>query len=759
MRNPVSVICLNECWLSQKSDVSTVHLPNYNMFYQAGQCPGHSHCGLITYVHDTFRSDEVHIDQITTGWEQLTVEISQNTPGAKKYLISNIYRPPERYVVELDLFICEFANFIDSLRGLNRVSYICGDFNINLLEITSNKYANEYFESICSRGFFPRITLPTRIQPPSFSLIDNILTNEIDKNTDSISGLLINDLSDHKIIFTFLNDKSYLVKVDKFIDIEKRDERSMNNFINELKSLNIYDQLDKELTGDPNENYQLLSSRLNAAREKHMPRKRVKYKKKLHKKSKWITNGILRSINKKDKLYKTLIQTDLDNTVLYDRLKTEFKDYRASLRKIIRKAKRDYYTHIFNRYKNDIKKTWSLINETLNRNLKKQSTHEFLINDEMINDPIIIANKFNQYFAHIGSTLADKIPSAPHFNSYLSNPVDSVFSFHTVTEENISHIINKLKNKVSYGHDSISNIMIKKAHKPLIKPLTLLINQTLCTGIFPNDLKISRIRPLFKQGSSSLFSNYRPISLLSSLSKIYEYVVFEQLLLYMENNGLFYNDQFGFRPGHSTELASVRFVDTLVQQMDNFNIPISILIDLSKAFDTLDHNIMLSKLRHYGVTGIELDFFTSYLLGRVQYVEYSGVCSQKLPISTGVPQGSVLGPLLFLIYINDLPTVSNIFNILMYADDTTLFCNFDNTQNEFTINNELDNVYRWLCSNKLSLNVIKTKYMCFHTPKRKVVFPDLKINNITIDKVTDFKFLGLIIFKFKVEQTYRPHQH
>ena len=316
----------------------------------------------------------------------------------------------------------------------------------------------------------------------------------------------------YKIIFNFLNDKSYLVKVDKFIDIEKRDERSMNNFINELKSINIYDQLDKELTGDPNENYQLLSNRLNAAREKHIPRKRVKYKKKLHKKSKWITNGILRSINKKDKLYKTLIQTDLDNTVLYDRLKTEFKDYRASLRKIIRKAKRDYYTHIFNRHKNDIKKTWSLINETLNRNLKKQSTHEFLINDEMINDPIIIANKFNQYFAHIGSTLADKIPSAPHFNSYLSTPVDSVFSFHTVTEENISHIINKLKNKVSYGHDSISNIMITRAHKPLIKPLTLLINQTLCTGIFPNDLKISRIRPLFKQGSSSLFSNYRPIS-------------------------------------------------------------------------------------------------------------------------------------------------------------------------------------------------------------------------------------------------------
>ena len=117
--------------------------------------------------------------------------------------------------------------------------------------------------------FFQRITLPTRIQLPSFSLIDNILTNEIDKITDSISGLLTNDLSDHEIILTFLNDKSYLIKVDKFIDIKKRDERSMNNFINELKALNMYDQLDKELTGDPNENHQLLSSRLNAAMEKN----------------------------------------------------------------------------------------------------------------------------------------------------------------------------------------------------------------------------------------------------------------------------------------------------------------------------------------------------------------------------------------------------------------------------------------------------------------------------------------------------------
>ena len=136
-----------------------------------------------------------------------------------------------------------------------------------------------------------------------------------------------------KLFLPSIKTKSYLVKVNKFIEVETRDERSMNNFVNELKEANIYDQLDKQLTGDTNANYELFNSLLNTAREKHLPKKRIKYQKKLHKKSIWITNGILNSINKKDKLYKTLIQTDTNNIVLYERLKNEFKEYRAKSEK------------------------------------------------------------------------------------------------------------------------------------------------------------------------------------------------------------------------------------------------------------------------------------------------------------------------------------------------------------------------------------------------------------------------------------------
>ena len=745
--NPISAICLNECWIKENSNLSAVQLHNYNMFYKPGNRAGHSHCGLIIYVHDQFKCNEIHINQTNTDWDFMCIEMSMCKPNAKKYVLCNFYRLPGGNVHELDMFIDEFSSLLSSIKNLKHSAFVCGDQNINLLHLNSNIRVSAYFERLTSKGFFPRITLPTRlsITGASATLIDNIYSNTIEKNASSKSGILVNDISDHKLIFIYEENNSYQDETIQFVDIEKRDELSIRNFIDELKSLNIYDQLNKDTNCNPNENYQIFSQLIELAREKHLPKKRVKFNKRKHKKSKWITNGIIKSINTKDKLYKMLIQTDINNVELYNTLKREFQIYRATLRMSIREAKRAYYMRTFNNFKSDIKKTWSIINQTLNNRSKTQLSDQFSVNNCTINDPNEIANAFNEYFINIGRSLAEQIQPLHNFNDYLNNPANSRFAFTCVNEVNVLTIINKLKKKSSYGHDNISNVLIIKAKGILVKPLTLLINQALVTCEFPKELKISRVKPLLKNGDVADLCNYRPISLLPSFSKVFEYVIFDQLCNYLRANNLLSIQQYGFRAGHSTELAALKLVDKLTEEMDKNNIPLNIYIDLSKAFDTLNHEILLSKLNYYGISGAENNLFCSYLTGRRQFVDFKGSISNSLAVTTGVPQGSILGPLLFLVYINDLPSISNIFEMLMYADDTTLYCNLNQNTCAIVINNELDKISEWLSSNKLSLNVRKTKFMLFHTSHRNIDYPTLKINNSEIERVSDFNFLGLVL--------------
>ena len=352
------------------------------------------------------------------------------------------------------------------------------------------------------------------------------------------------------------------------------------------------------------------------------------------------------------------------------------------------------------------------------------------------------------FFTNIGPNLAEKIETGKtkRFDVYLKQRVLTTFSFRLMDDKSIAKYISSLASKESAGHDGISLKLLKYLSPVLTKSLCLIINQSLVTGVFPTKLKIAKVLPVFKKDDVTLMDNYRLISLLTSISKLFEKVVFTQLYDYLHKNQLFYSSQYGFRKLHSTEFAALELTDRILKDIDDRDVSLAIFMDLSKAFDTLDHHILLKKLNNYGIEGPALDWFSSYLKGRQQYVELDGVSSSFSQLSTGVPQGSILGPLLFLIYMNDIPNASTFFKYVLYADDTTLFSTINISAGAtHEINNHISKVYDWLTVNKLSLNVKKTKYIVFHAINKNIegVIPELSINGMIIERVQNFNFLGI----------------
>jgi hypothetical protein len=329
-----------------------------------------------------------------------------------------------------------------------------------------------------------------------------------------------------------------------------------------------------------------------------------------------------------------------------------------------------------------------------------------------------------------------------------------------VSENEILKIIDKFDYKKGPGHDGINNLIIKKIAKEVCAPLATIFNLSISNGIVPTDLKLAKVVPIYKKGDPELYSNYRPVSMLPCFSKILERLVFNRCLSFIDKYKILNDRQFGFRKGYSTEMAIIDLVDKIYNAVDLNETTLSIYLDLSKAFDTINHDILLYKLEHYGFRGITLKWFNNYLSDRQQYVHYNLCKSDVKGMTCGVPQGSILGPLLFILYVNDIIYTSSILNFVLFADDTTILYSHKNLADKLNmVNIELQKVTNWFRANKLSINTAKTNYMIMGTPQKTFNFNsdiEVKFDAISLTRVNKTKFLGVIIdenlsFKYHIE--------
>ena len=453
-----------------------------------------------------------------------------------------------------------------------------------------------------------------------------------------------------------------------------------------------------------------------------------------------MTQGLLTSRKSKQKLALKAVKKRSDSAIQSSKL------YDKIYYKLIRKAKELYWSKLISENIRNSKKIWSETSEVLGRGKKKSKmSSTFKLNDKVIKGEKNIANEFNKYFVSVGQNLAKNFTESNNHMKYLG-PKKGNFTLNPVNPEIVTNIIKTLKRKSSTGFDKISNNLIKDLKDELALPLTKIINDSFKTGHIPGQFKLAKVLPLFKKGDKQVFSNYRPISLLSCFSKILEKACHKQLYGFF-NNLYLCNNQFGFRNQSETQDCIMTFFKNISENTES-KLRAGLFLDLSKAFDTVSHRILLDKLKHYGVSEMALKWFQNYLCNRKQVVQIGDTLSEELTVTIGVPQGSILGPLLFIIYINDLPNATELLTLL-FADDTTLQC-FGNDLKELEnfMNTELQKAEEWFDANQLSLNADKTRYILFHSRGRELnlYLKGIKIKQISSkSQETSFKFLGVNI--------------
>ncbi len=737
-REKLDILCLNETNLKSDIDSGSLDTPQNFTLLRKDRCNdnGRGGCGILISNNINFKS--VHLDlffptdKIEAIWIHLT--------DCNIYLCS-FYRSEQ---------FCPLDSFLDYMTdcmmkiGHKKVIWL-GDINVDQNNINSINY-KKLDVTMKMFGMVQTVQEITRIgklgDKITKSTIDVVMTNTYSHFIDC--KVLDDRIGDHQAVKFTLDFN--VAKASKFKKILIRDHCKSN--ISAFKQFLAHNSDYGPIlnSSNPNEAAEGLNAHIQQYYDQFCPIKQIKcHSDYIHKPS----EELLANIKLRRKLYRKFKKHQSKKHPVGQQLCTkcdelwkDFKQQRNFTTKLSRNRKRE---NVITELKaksamNDLKGVWKTIKKASNIPVKATNANNNLD-----------ANKSNEYFASIGPKIQAQVGQwyDNEFQNYLqeANPEESYLdSFADVSESAVLEFVNSIP--VDKSTNDIVPIKVFRQIVPsIITPFTHIVNLSLRTGIMPDSCKIAVVTPIHKDGDIEDPGNYRPISILPVLSKTIEFFVNSELTQYLDDKGLISQHQYGFRKDHSTTYLMLDLFDKIYLAKSKQKHPVIIFLDIKKAFDTVNHNILLHKLEHYGIRGIALKWFESFLTGRKQQTKVGCRFSNFIEITSGVPQGSILGPILFSIFINDLPFACTESTPYLFADDGALY--FDNVMrgSYANIKQEVKSIFKWLQANKLSLNNDKTKLLIFDSkPNLDAILVEVKENlTLVIREFKSKKYLGLVV--------------